>query len=105
MMNENEYLDSVDAALLHIETRIEAFDEDIDLEAGSGMLTVTLVNGSKVIINRQRPTQEIWVAARSGGYHCGWREDQWICNTTQETLPALLTRVIAEQDGGVIEFA
>lgn len=103
-MNENQYLDLVDATLLDIETRIENFDEDIDLEAGSGMLTVTLVNGSKIIINRQRPTQEIWVAARSGGYHCGWRDGQWICNTTQETLPALLTRVISEQEGGVIHF-
>lgn len=103
-MSEREFHDAVDSALAAIEDAIDRADADIDIEAGGGILTLTLDNGSKVIINRQAPTREIWVAARSGGYHCAQSEGQWRCNTTGERLAALMTRVIAEQGGGHVSF-
>src|ERR1700732_2436144 len=48
---------------------------DVDLE--SGILTVTCPDSSRVIVNRQTPNREIWVAARSGGFHFTWREGEW----------------------------
>ena len=101
-MNDTDFNTAVDATLLAIEDAVEDLDIDIDLESAGGILTLTFENGSKVIINRQGPTKEIWVAARSGGFHCGYRDNAWICNTTQETLPALLSRVCTEQSGEAI---
>ena len=98
-MNDTDFNTAVDATLLAIEDAVEDLDIDIDLESAGGILTLTFENGSKVIINRQGPTKEIWVAARSGGFHCGHRDSEWVCNTTQETLPALLSRVCTEQAG------
>lgn len=103
-MSDRDFHDAVDQALAGIEDAIDRADTDIDIEATAGILTLTLDNGSKVIINRQAPTREIWVAARSGGYHCGQSEGQWRCNTTGESLGALLTRVIGEQGGGQVAF-
>jgi CyaY protein len=101
-MNDTEFNTAVDAILLTIEDAVDALDLDIDLENSAGILTLTFANGSKVIINRQGPTKEIWVAARSGGFHCGHKDDTWVCSTTQETLPALLSRVCSEQAGSAV---
>lgn len=104
MLSDREFNDLVDVALQHIEDSVEDADGDIDIETSGGILTLTMENRSKVIVNRQGATQEIWVAARSGGYHCGRKGDQWHCNVTGETLHELLARVIAEQGGGAVDF-
>ena len=103
-MNDREFNDLVDGVLSSIEDVIDDADNDIDIESSAGVLTLTMVNGSKVIINRQAATHEIWVAARSGGYHCAWRQSQWHCTTTSETLGTLLSRVLAEQGANGLVF-
>lgn len=104
-MNDTDFNTLVDATLLAVEDALEALDLDIDMETSGGILTLTFANGSKVIVNRQGATREIWVAARSGGFHCGRRDDAWVCNTTGETLPALLSRVCTEQAGEAVSLA
>lgn len=108
-MNESEFNQAADATLLAIEEAVEAaletLDSDIDFETSAGILTLTFENGSKVIINRQVATREIWVAARSGGFHCGRRNDDWFCNTTGETLGTLVSRVCSEQSGKAMALA
>lgn len=101
-MNDSEFDVLVDGTLMRIEEQVEEADSDIDFEMMSGILTLIMPNQTKVIVNRQLATHEIWVAAKSGGYHCGYDGARWVCNTTQETLQALLMRVIAEQGGGEV---
>ena len=105
-MNESEFNQLADLTLQAIEEAIEGLqdDHDIDFETSSGILTLTFENGSKVIINRQVATHEIWVAARSGGFHLGRQADDWLCNTTRETLTQLLSRVCSEQTGASIQI-
>jgi CyaY protein len=103
-MNESEFNARADATLLAIEDAIEQLDTDIDFETSAGILTLTFENGSKVIINRQIATSEIWVAARSGGFHCRADGEGWRCNTTGESLTALLSRVCSEQAGEAVEL-
>lgn len=101
-MNDTDFNAAADATLLAIEDALEALDLDLDLETSGGILTVTFANGSKVIVNRQVATREIWVAARSGGFHCGRQGDTWVCNTTSENLATLLSRVCTEQAGAAV---
>lgn len=103
-MNESEFNALAEATLLSIEQQVEDADTELDFEMSAGILTLTAENGSKIIINRQVATQEIWVAARSGGYHLGRMGDGWFCQTTGETLQQLLTRVVVEQGGEKILF-
>lgn len=103
-MNDTEFNTLVDATLLALEDALEDLDIDIDMETAGGILTLTFASGSKVIVNRQGATREIWVAARSGGFHCGRQGDAWVCNTTGETLPALLSRVCSEQAGEAVRL-
>lgn len=105
-MNETEFNLQADKLMLAIEDAIDESGADIDCESSAGVLTLTCENdGSKIIISRQPALQEIWVAARSGGYHCGRDGDLWRCNVTGEDLQALLERMCAEQTGETVSLA
>ncbi len=99
-MNESDFHRAVDAVLSRIESSLENEDGlDVDLE--SGILTVTSGDGSRVIVNRQTPNREIWVAARSGGFHFAWRDGAWRDTRSGDELFASLARVIEAQSGVV----
>ena len=103
IMTESEFHRAVDAVLARVEAAVEANDAlDVDLEAG--ILTVTCPDGTRVIVNRQTPNREIWVAARSGGFHFSCREGAWRDTRSGEELFASLARVIALQAGENIAF-
>ncbi|MBC8022029.1 MAG: iron donor protein CyaY [Burkholderiales bacterium] len=97
-MTESEFHGAVDAVLARIESSLEDQDGvDVDLE--SGILTISSADGGKVIINRQTPNREIWVAARSGGFHFAWRDGEWRDTRSGHELFASLSRVIESQAG------
>jgi CyaY protein len=97
-MTESEFHGAVDAVLARIESSLEGEDAlDVDLE--SGILTVTCEDGSRVIVNRQTPNREIWVAARSGGFHFRWKDGAWRDTRSGDELFASLARVIESQAG------
>ncbi len=98
IMTESEFHRAVDAVLARIEASVEGEDElDVDLEAG--ILTVTCPDATRIIVNRQTPNREIWVAARSGGFHFACREGEWRDTRSGEELFASLARVIESQAG------
>lgn len=97
-MNETEFHGAVEAVLARIERSIEGSDAlDCDLEAG--ILTITCPDDSRVIVNRQTPNREIWVAARSGGFHFRWRDGEWRDTRSGDELFASLSRILASQAG------
>ena len=97
-MNETEFHASVDAVLARIERSVEDSDSlDCDLEAG--ILTITCPDDSRVIVNRQTPNREIWVAARSGGFHFRPKDGEWRDTRSGDELFASLTRILASQAG------
>ena len=97
-MNETDFHRAVDAVLARIEAAAEDVPElDVDLEAG--ILTLTCADGSRIIVNRQTPNREIWVAARSGGFHFAFRDGAWRDTRSGDELFASLSRVIASQAG------
>ena len=103
IMNESEFHRAVDAVLARIEAAVEASDAlDVDLE--SGILTVSCPGGTRVIVNRQTPNREIWVAARSGGFHFAFRDGAWRDTRSNEELFASVARVIEAQSGEKIAF-
>ena len=70
-MNDSEFHRLADTLWMTIEERLDDWDgdSDIDCEINGGILTITFENGSKIIINRQEPLHQVWLAAKQGGYH------------------------------------
>ena len=103
IMNESEFHRAVEAVLSRIEAAVED-SEALEADLESGILTVTCPDGSRVIVNRQTPNREIWVAARSGGFHFTFRDGAWRDTRSAEELFASLARVIEAQSGERIAF-
>jgi len=109
-MTESEFLDLADATLGAIEAELEraAGDTDLDVEcARSGnVLEIELVdNGSKIIVNSQAPLQEIWVAARSGGFHYKREGERWVNTRDGSELFAALSAIVSQQGGVKVSLA
>jgi CyaY protein len=102
-MNETDFHLAVDGVLARIETAVEPHDAlDVDLEGG--VLTITCPGDTRIIVNRQAPNREIWVAARSGGFHFAFRDGEWRDTRSGEELFASLTRLIEAQSGPRVAF-
>ena len=102
-MNESDFHRAVDAVLARIENAAEATDS-IDVELEAGILTLTGQDGARVIVNRQTPNREIWVAARSGGFHFRHDGGAWRDTRSGEELFASLVRIVEAQSGEALRF-
>ena len=104
-MNESEFRDLADEAIENIQTAIDDSGADIDYEESGGVLTLEFENGSKIIFSKQPPVKQLWMAAKSGGFHFDYDEAGrvWICdNADHEELYAMLSRLASEQGGEVV---
>ena len=102
-MDEAEFNQSVDAALGRIERGIEAADLDFETPA-DGIIEIEFDDGSKIIINRHGVAREIWVAARSGGFHFKPQAGAWLDTKTGEDLFQKLAELIVAQGGEAVTF-
>ena len=99
-MTESEYNQLVEETFRRIEEALDRTDADIDYELGAGgILELEFESGSKIIINRQGAVQEIWVAAKSGGFHFTWRDNGWHDTRDNTELFFALSKLISEQAG------
>ena len=102
-MNEAQFNELVDELMFSIEESIDDSGADIDYENSAGMLTITCEgNGTQIILSRQAAVGEIWLAAKSGGFHFKLKEGVW-CNTVSGV--PLNVRVSASnesQDGSAL---
>jgi len=99
-MEEREFNALADVTLRRIEDAIEACGADVDLEVKpGGVLELEFGDGSKIIINRHTAAREIWLAARSGGYHFRPEDGRWIGTRDSEDLMAAIARCMSEQAG------
>ncbi|RMM75827.1 Frataxin-like protein [Pseudomonas coronafaciens pv. atropurpurea] len=106
-LTEARFHDLVDATQQNIE---DVFDEsglDVDLENSAGVLTVKFEGGSQLIFSRQEPLRQLWLAAKSGGFHFDYDEDEsrWACDTSDELLSEMLARMTLEQAGADLDFS
>jgi CyaY protein len=104
-MTETEFLDLADSTLNAIEAALDRLnDEDrLDVEcsrSGNVLEIEFLHNGSKVIVNSQAAMQELWVAARSGGFHYRRVGDRWVDTRDGTELFDALSQIATEQSGG-----
>jgi CyaY protein len=100
---ESEFAALADSTLERVERALEASGIDADIEARSaGVLQIEFGNGSKMVINRHGPAREIWVAARSGGWHFRWDGAAWRDTRDGTELFAALSKLVSAQSGQAV---
>jgi len=106
-IDESRFNQLAEATMSAIEEAIEASGADIDYDTISDILTLEFANGSQIIINKQGPTRQLWVAAKSGGYHFDYDEagERWVLDSDpSRELFACLSQYCSEQAGEPVEL-
>ena len=107
-MTDPEFMDRAESVLSAVEAccdRInEQTDVDIDNQRVGAMVTLVFSNKSQIVINLQKPLHEIWLAARSGGYHYKFNSEVWTDTKGQGEFFANLSRYASEQAGCPLAF-
>lgn len=98
-MTDSEFLQRAEETLDAIEASVEATAADIEPTRSGNVLTLELADGSKMVVNVQSPMKQIWVAARSGGFHYEIRDGAWRDTRDGSELFAALARIISAQGG------
>ncbi len=108
-MTDLEYLDRAESLLARVEACCDRLnddtDADIDAQRVGGMVTLVFGNRSQIVINLQKPLQEIWLAARSGGYHYRFDGTRWTDTKGDGEFFDRLTRCATEQSGQPLTFS
>lgn len=109
-MTETEFLARAEHTLAVIEAALarvsDESDIDIDTHRSGNVLTIELTNQSRLVINSQSSMQQLWVAARSGGYHYALAEDGcWRDTRDGSELFAALSQLLTAQGGAPVTLA
>lgn len=110
-MSESEFLSvaeaTIDAIEIGLERAGEAADVDVECSRSGNVLEIEFIDqGSKIIVNTQAAMQEIWVAARTGGFHYRLGDDQqWTDTRDGSELFASLSRLASAQAGAILHLA
>jgi len=108
-MTDLEYMDLAERLLALVEASCDRIndetDADIDNQRVGGMVTLTFRNRSQIVINLQKPLQEVWLAARSGGFHYRYDGTCWMDTKGHGEFFEHLTRCATEQAGQPLAFS
>lgn len=108
VMTDLEFLDRAELLLKAVELACDRINDDgeadIDNQRVGGMITLTFENKSQIIINLQKPLHEVWLAARSGGYHFKFDGAQWVDTKGQGEFFERLSQDASTQTGLALIF-
>ena len=100
-MTDTEFLDRAETVLSTIEACCDRIndetDADIDNQRVGSMITLVFPNHSQLVVNLQKPLQEIWLAARAGGFHFKWDGAVWRDTKTGAEFVALFNEQASGQ--------
>ncbi len=101
-MNESEFQKIAEQTVEAIQDAIDNSGADVDYDEIGGVLTLEFDNGSKIIFSKQAAMSQLWMAAKSGGFHFDYDDNtgQWLCDSgDNEELYSMLSRLATEQAG------
>jgi len=90
--------------LEQLEELLDNCDADIDCDTVSDILTIEFEDRSKIIINYQSANGQLWLAARSGGFHFDYDSEtgSWKNDRNGVDFFDHLSKLATEQAGETI---
>ncbi|MEO7115283.1 MAG: iron donor protein CyaY [Caldimonas sp.] len=108
-LTEAEYERRTRAVLAAIEATCDRFlqEDVIDIDAGrtGGLLELAFPDDSRIVVNTQPPLHELWLAARSGGFHFRARAGLWVDGRDGREFFDVLSACASAQAGRPLRFA
>ena len=107
-LTDSQYRDLTDAVLAGVEATIDAWLQedrvDIDAQRTGGLLELSFPGNSKIVLNTQPPLHELWMAARSGGFHYKHVDGRWRDTRDGRDFFDALSACASEQAGQALRF-
>lgn len=107
-MTDLEFMGYAETLLKTVEGNCDRINDesdfDVDNQRTGGMITITFANRSQIVINLQKPLQEVWLATKAGGFHYRWVDGLWQDTKGQGEFFAELSRNASAQAGQVLGF-
>ena len=77
--------------------------EDVDVERTGDTVALVFKGGKKCVLNTQRPTRQLWLAANARAWHFSWDEvaKQWLDDKGQGVELFAQIRAIVKQSAGL----
>jgi CyaY protein len=98
-MGQTDNTQAFKNTLEQLEELLDDCDADIDYDTISDILTIEFADSSKLIVNYQSANGQLWLAARSGGYHYDFDGSCWKNDRSGEDFYTDLSRLASEQSG------
>jgi len=106
---ERDYHAAADRVIAAIESQADLWLQqgviDIDTHRSGGLLELAFPDGSKIVVNKQPPLQELWLAARQGGFHFRCQADRWLDTRDGAEFFARLSEQLSAQAGVTLALA
>ncbi len=107
-MTDLEFQDRAESLLKAVESACDRIndetDADLDNQRVGGMITLVFPNQTQIVINLQKPLHEVWMAAKSGGYHYKFDGNAWMDTKGNGEFFANLSTYASAQSGVPLEF-
>ncbi|MBB1437781.1 iron donor protein CyaY [Shewanella sp. SG41-4] len=87
-----------------VETAIDEQDADVDINASGNVLQLAFEDSSQIVINKQEPLHEIWLATKSGGYHFNYNDGKWLDTRNGLEFMSFVIDAINKQSGIKLEI-
>jgi CyaY protein len=108
-LSDAAYHQATEAILAGIEAAVDRWLQDdvvdIDSQRTGGLLELAFENGVRIVVNTQPPLQEVWMAARTGGYHFKHVDGRWIDTRDGSEFFAALSREATLAAGKPLRFS
>ena len=103
-MNDSQFQQLADELYQTIEDCIEESGTDVDYDQNGALLTLEFENRTKLIINRQQPLHQVWLATLENGHHYDFKDGFWIDDRSGAEFLSFLSAAITKQSGIKIIF-
>jgi CyaY protein len=96
-VQDSVYHELIDDLFIAIEEALDECEVDIDYEGAGGILTLTMPNKTKIILNKQPPLQQLWVATKFNGHHFNYTDGKWIDERTDAEFYEFFDKAVSLQ--------
>ncbi len=103
-MEESEYQHLADRTFRRIEDALKDVDaEDVDVERSGDVVTLTFKGNKRCVMNTQRPTRQIWLAASSRAWHFSYdaARETWVDDKQPDVELFRMVEDVVRQGSGV----
>jgi CyaY protein len=106
--HDTEYQDATERLLGAIERQCDDWLQqgviDIDTHRAGSLVELEFPDGSKIVVNKQPPLREVWLAARNGGFHFRFVDAAWRDTRDGAEFFARLSEEASRQSGQTLRF-